>query len=973
MSGAQRRQVTVLFCDLAGSAELGARIDPEDMRDVLHAYLNAFAARIEAMGGFIARYMGDGVMAYFGYPLAREGDPARAVRAALDVIESAAGLAPHGHRLAVRCGIATGLSVVGDLIGKGASSERGIIGTAPNLASRLQGAAQENEAVMCAATARLTEGLFETRDLGALALKGFGTAERAFAVSGRQASTSRPQEHGDAAPMIGRQRESARLAAAWKRAANGGRMVFTSIVGDGGIGKSRLVAAFRQSLSDTPHLWLQAGGDPTLEGQAYGFVSRMVRGRLGGDADLTAAGLAPRLERAGLPSERAAILAGAVSGQYTAADDPGGDLDVADRRRALMRTLIDWVVARARRKPTVVVLEDLHWVDPSSLDLLRALVAERPAVPLLIVTSSRPEFRIAGRFAMAPRLVELGRLGGREIATIAANAAGGPIAPRRLHSIVARADGNPLFARELAAHVGSEFGKDTLPETLVGLLTARLDATGDGARLASAAAVIGRRFEAGLLGKVAQLPKRAVNSGLDALAKADLVGPDGEGFQFRHALIREAAYDTLLKDDRRVLHRRAALALDKASAANGLAVARHWREAGEPRRAVDTYRDLGRRNAAARAFGEAAQAYHAALEVLDDLPPSSARDREDMDISSALANVLQITDGYAAPAPMATAARARRLAERLGDRAKMFAQLSADWMAATSGGSYALARELVARAMPLAEAEGTPEALSMAYMMQMTAAYRVGALAEGEAAFRAGAPYFRSSAFRRRPGAVPQTFGNAAIIAWLRGQEAAARKRIERVAAYGRRADSAYARVFADNMAAMQFVIMGDFERGAEFARDAMTKADTEGFPQFAATARIILGRAMARTGRRRQGIELMTAGISRMEINGASNGMTMYLTWLAQSHVEAGEKAEARKAAARALSINPAERFFRAEALRVSALTRDARAETIAELAEAIEVADAMGSTWQAGRARASFAAALEKGGGGRAFNRRV
>jgi class 3 adenylate cyclase/tetratricopeptide (TPR) repeat protein len=959
VSGAQRRQVTVLFCDLANSAELAARVDPEDMRDVLHAYLNAFAARIEAMGGFIARYMGDGVMAYFGYPLAREGDPARAVRAALDVIAVAKNLAPHGHRLSVRCGVATGLSVIGDLIGRGMSSERGVIGAAPNLASRLQSAAAPDEALICATTARMTDGLFETRDLGALSLKGFATPERGFVVLGARSAVSRLPARGrrSGGPMIGRDRESARLAAAWRQAMDG-RMACVSLVGEAGIGKSRLIAEFQETLSDTPHTWLQAGGDPMLEGQAYGLVSRLVRARLGADADLTPAGLAPRLERAGLVGERAALLARAVSGSYSA--DAGGPsaFDPEDLRRGLSKTLIEWVVARARAIPAVVVVEDLHWVDPSSLELLQALVVSRPDAPLLIITSARPEFR-ALRFEIAPRLVPLERLSDVDIGKVAANAADGPIPQAQLASLVARADGNPLFAEELAAHLTNDPRRaGSLPDTLVGLLTARLDATGEGAPLASAAAAIGRTFDAALLAKVARMPLRDVRRRLGILMSAGLVSADGDHFQFRHALIREAAYEALIKEDRRALHRRAALALTRTKSEQEIAIARHWREAGEPRRAADTYRDLGRRYVGARAYGEAAQAYRAGLEVLGELPNSPARDREDMELSSALANALQITDGYAAAAPSAAAARARALAERLGDSDRMFTQLSAEWMAASSSGDYALARELVARAMPLAEAGGVPETLGTAHMMQMTSAYRVGALVEGEAAFRAGEAYFRHPTFQRRPGAVPQTFGNGAFLAWLLGHEAAARKRIARVVTLAARAKQPYVRAFAGYMAALQFMLMDDAGRAATFARDAVALSDANGFPQFSAAGRAVLGRALAVSGQRRAGLALMRDGLDRMGVNGSSNGMTMYLTWLAQSYVEARDKPAAREVVARALKLNPAERFFRGETLRVGAeaLPAGSRAEAVAELTEAIDLARAMKSVWQEKRARASL-----------------
>ncbi len=961
VSGAQRRQVTVLFCDLASSAELASRIDPEDMRDVLHAYLNAFAARIESAGGFIARYMGDGLMAYFGYPLTREGDPARAVRAALEVIDTARTLdPPHGHRLSVRCGIATGLAVIGDLVGKGAASERGVVGSAPNLAARLQAEATPGEVVIDAMTARLTGRQLITRELGPLTLKGFVAPEHAYAVNGVRSGGSHSSQRGagDLPPMIGRAREAARLEAAWRRAL-AGKTTVVSVIGEPGLGKSRLIEEFRHALAAQSHNWFQAGGDPTLQGQAYGVASRIVRARLPANANDSPSLFARELERAGLPPDRAALLMRTLGGDIPPEDANSSPLDAEDRRRSLNTLLVDWTIARARRKPTVIAIEDLHWADPSSVEVLGEVIAARPDVPLLIVTTSRDDVSAVRRVSTALQYIRLQRLTDAEIALVATNAADRPMTETRLSSIVARAEGNPLFAEELTAHLGDDPRRTgAIPETLTGLLTARLDATGPAAGLARIAAALGREFNAALLARVARSSTHTVNAALEALTHAGLLTRDGEIYSFRHALIREAAYASLVKADRHTLHRRAAQMLSRSSSAPHLAIARHWREAGEMRRAVDAYRDTARSYTAESSHAEAAQAYRAALDILADLPPSQARDREEMDLLSALANALQITDGYAAPAPSEVAARARSLAERIGDSAKMFTQLSAAWMAASSAGDYRFARELVGRAMPLAQAVGTPETLGTAYMMQMTTAYRVGALAEGEAAFRSGASVFRNPAFTRRPGAVPQVFGNAAVNAWLIGLASPARQRTARVLSHRVRDATPYARAFSGYMAAMQLVLMEDAEGAADLARDAMIVSDTEGFPQFSATSRIVLGRALVMSGQRRKGIDLMTDGLARMEANGSRNGMTMYLTWLAQSHLEGRGKEIARVLCEKALTLNPSERFYRPETLRISGLAHNARSAADARrmLRDAVDMAEAIGSPWQSERARAAL-----------------
>ena len=954
---AQRRQVTVLFCDLVRSAELTERLDPEDMRDVLHAYLNAFAQQIETAGGFIARYMGDGIMAYFGYPLARDGDPARAVRAALAVCEAARALEPpHGHRLSVRCGVATGLTVIGDLVGKGAASERGAIGSALNLAARLQAVAEPGEAVICASTARFTDGIFTLSPIEGLELKGFAKPETAFAVSGSwgaSAPLASRLAHRHS-PLAGRAEELKRLVAAWRRSKSG-RLVFVPVIGEAGIGKSRLIYELQRAIAPDRHQWFEAAADPSLDGAAYEIARRLILSSVGSVNALTHERIESLLEHAGVRIEGALSLVADFLG--VANDAAIGALSAEDRRRRLNLILVSWLLALAKETPAVVVIEDLQWADPSSLELLQALLATRAAAPLLVIGSSRAMLPWLARATPATQAIRLDRLPDAAIGSIVARVAGPDLADEGARALVRRSDGNPFFAEELAAHlVTVPLRTRALPETLIGLLTARLDATGTAATLARIASVLGPSFDPEVLRRLARLPARKVREELTVLERAELMMPRGDQHAFRHALIHEAAYASLLKDDRRSLHRRAATLVAKAGAPADV-VARHWREAGDFRRAADAYRALGRKYVAESAHGEAARAYRAALDVLSEMPPSAARDVEEMELSSALTNALQITDGYSAPAAANAAAHARALAERLGDSGRLFNQVASEWMAASSAGDYARARELAARAMPLASAGGETETLGTAYMIQMTTAYRVGALSEGEAAYRAGLPHFRASSFLRRPGALPQTVGNAAVNAWLMGHAGAARQRNAQVIAHGTKAKTPYVRAFAYYMAAMTLVLMEDADEAARLASEAMTISDADGFPQFAATSRIVLGRARVMQGRRRAGLALMKDGLCRMAVNQSKNGQTMYLTWLAQSHLEARDLVAARAASETALGVNPSERFFRAETLRVHALCSATPAERATYLAEALALARAIGSGWAEARIRSADA----------------
>lgn len=953
---AQRRQVSVLICDLAQSVDLASRIDPEEMRDVVHAYLNAFAARIEAAGGFIARYMGDGVMAYFGYPLAREGDPARAVRAALAVAAAAADLTPpHGHRLAVRCGIATGMTVIGDLLGEGAASERGVFGAAPNLAARLQSAASPGQTVICPTTAKMTEGLFAFEPMGALDLKGFPAPQTAFRVRG-SLDVIGPVATRLAAvmtPFAGRAQEMAALTRAWRRA-SGGQTTLVALSGEAGIGKSRLVLEFQRTLKTTPHFWFEASGDVTLSDEAYGVARRLILApaRIG---KLPERRLRELLSAAGLPPDTSLTLIAPLIGLGAGASSEPRVPAAEDRRRALNDLLLKWLIARTAVRPTVVVIEDLQWADPSTLDILKTVAETRPRAPLLIILSVRdaddPSLKLRGSL----QRVHLEGLDDAAIGGIVERLAG-ELKPQRLAALVRRSDGNPLFAEALSLQSASGAGDGAVPDTLIGLLTARLDAAGEAAHVARIASVLGRSFDPAFLAKLAGRPARVIESALAALAETGLIVRAEGAAQFRHALIHEAAYLSLLKEDRRSLHRRAASLLLRA-APRDAAVARHWRAAGESRRAVEAFRAAARANIADYAYGEAALAYRAALETLGEVAPSPARDLEELELCSALTGALQIAEGYSAAASAASAKRARELAERMGDSARVLKQITAEWAAASSAGDYTTARELAARAIPLAEAAGASDMLGSAHMMLMTAVYRTGALSEGEAVFRAGARHFRTAAFLRQPGSLPQTYGNAAVNAWLLGHQSAARQRNSRVVAHGAKAGTPYLRAFAHYMASMQHVLMDEPAEAEAFGRDAMTISDAEGFPQFAATARIVLGRALAMQGRRRSGIALLRAGIDRMAINRSRNGLTMYLTWLAQSEAEAGNVRAARTAAETALTLNPSERFFRAETLRVRALVLPPD-QARSALSEAIELAGAIHAAWQEARARKDLAA---------------
>lgn len=957
----ERRQLSVLFCDLVGSTELSSRLDPEDMHAVVVTFLRACAAAVEGAGGYVARFMGDGLLAYFGYPDAREDGAERAVHAALAVHEAAVPLVtPDGQPLKVRCGIATGLVVVGEVLGEGAAEEHSVIGETPNLAARLQSLASPGQVIVSDATRRLAGGLFDFASLGMPTLKGIVLDQPVWRVLGPRATADRfsSRRRAGLSPLQGRHRELENLLGAWRRAAEG-EAEFVLLEGEPGIGKTRLVHELRRRVARQPHVWLEGGGAQIFANTPFHPVIQMARRALESAAGGASAEVLGRLERvlaaAGVDDPAAAPLIADLVGfamPQTAA--PTG-LDRDEQRRRLIATLRAWLVATARRWPTVLVIEDLQWSDPSTRELLAALPDVAVGARLLVVaTSRRPErFETWPRFTALP-LSRLDLAGTRELASRVAD-----LPPHLARLVASKADGVPLFTEELARLVAQrrELTDGEVPGSLADLLVARLDSLGDDRDVAQLAAVFAGDFRLDLLSALAERTADDIAGALERLASASVVMPVDEAggvtFAFRHALFRDAAYGCLLKRHRRSLHERAAGLI--RDGAPGLAaqrpevVAYHWDRAEIWHEAAPAWREAARLAEGRRAYREAQQAFEHADAALARLAPSDERAVAELEIASALASVLQINLGYSAPRARDAIARARRLSEALGDPAMAFANAAGAWMVASSAGDYETAGQVSRRLLPIALAGGDPLQVSAAHMMEMTWRYRVGDLLGAEDAFQAGAEPFASPAFLAYPGSIPQTFGNAAVIAWLRGDLDEAHSRLGRVMEICERDDAPYEQAFALYMAAMQAVMMGDFAQGQRLAQRGRDVADTHGFAQFSATARVVEGRAQVGLGAPEVGAALIREGLAVMDRASQSRaGRTMYMSWLGEACDAAGDAAGALVALDEALEVNPGERFFRPETLRLRAELRLGAGDRVgaaADLEAGLSLAKTMGA----------------------------
>jgi class 3 adenylate cyclase/tetratricopeptide (TPR) repeat protein len=940
MLAAQRRQLTVMFCDLAGSTELSAELDPEDMHEVIGAYHRVCTEAIERADGFVAKYLGDGVLAYFGYPQAHEDDAERAIHAALALEQAGSALgAPNGAPLAVRVGIATGLVVVGDLIGVGAAQERSVVGETPNLAARLQAMAPPGGVVVSNATRRLASGLFEFRDLGVPALKGLTLREPVWQVLGAKAAVDRfaaRHERGPA-PLVGRDAELQRVLEAWRQAAAGEGQV-VGLVGEPGIGKSRLIYEVRREIRHEPHVRLEGGGAQLFRNTPFHAIAEMIRRRLAGHRALSPEGYRTALERslsqAAVKAEHALPLIAELIGVPSPAEAAPLTLPADQRRSALLAALSEWLLNTAERWPTLMVVENLQWVDPSTLELLEQLIGRASGVRLLVLYSTRQATAAPWPLGPGHLRLELGRLDAESLERLMAFAGGEALPQDLVANVVARADGVPLFAEELARLLVDRPERAQareVPGTLSDLLMARLDQLGSAKEVAQIAAVLGAEFQPRLLRLVSSWAEPPLAEALQTLIASDLLVARGSGddqtYAFRHALIQDAAYEALLKSQRRALHRQAATVLaedfPEITLAQPEILAQHWTRAGEPELAVSAWHEAGRHASGRWAYKEAEHAFTAALEVLASLPDSDQRDERELDLVSSLAQLLQFTLGYSAPGTIAATARARTLAEKGGDLEQRIMQMGGAWSAASSAGDYEAAGKLADQLLQLARLNGAPRAMGAACMFQMTSRYRTGDLIGAEAAFTTGRPYFASPEYRRLPGATPQTFGNAALLAWMMGEPEEGRRRIDRGLALSRESNNPFELAFAHHMAAQQAVLTANPHDAQAEGEESMRISEEHGFSQFAATSRVFLGRAAAELGRPDEGVALIQEGLQGIGGAPSRAGRTMYLTWLAEVQALAGRLDDALDTLEEALTANPRELFFRPESLRLRAACR--------------------------------------------------
>jgi class 3 adenylate cyclase/tetratricopeptide (TPR) repeat protein len=689
-----------MFIDLVSSTEMASRIDAEDMRSVITNYQNTVAGVVNRYKGFVAKFMGDGVLCYFGWPRANDDDAERAVRAGISIIDTVRMMkAADGTALATRIGIATGVVIVGDLIGSGATQEAAVVGETPNLAARLQGVAEPNQIVLPKETQRLLGNNYKLRSMGDQALKGISGSVEAFVVEGEATVESRfaARQSGTLTPIVGRDREIELMLERWAQARSGqGQLLIVS--GEAGIGKSRITRAVIDEIGRDDHIRMMTYQCSPYHADSafYPVIQQM----------LFAAGIA-QADTPDIRLDKIEALLGADNNALKFVAPMMGlngegrygklNLTPAQQRAQTMQALTGLLVEQARDKPLLLVYEDLHWIDPTSLELLDLLLDAIADQPIMILATARPTFEYGfGGHPIVTRFA-LNRLGKDQIGAIVSKLTDGKALPDEIMEIIAqRTDGVPLFVEELTKTIlesgalkedGDRLVLDgplstiAIPTTLHDSLMARLDRLQPIKEVAQTAACIGREFSHELLAKVSMLSDTELSTALNGLIEAELIYrrglPPAATYLFKHALVRDAAYESLLKEKRRAFHTRILTAMEADTDAAPEVLAVHAEEANLIDRAIDLWEAAGKAALARPAFDEGMAHLRHAIVLLT--PKVDGGDRvsleRSLDLQTQLGLASMAGNGFGNDQTKAAWTRALALADEVGETPLRFSIL----------------------------------------------------------------------------------------------------------------------------------------------------------------------------------------------------------------------------------------------------------------------------------------------------------
>jgi class 3 adenylate cyclase/predicted ATPase len=953
---AERRQLTVMFCDLVGSTALSSQLDPEDLREVIAAYHRAVSDVVRGFDGFVAKYMGDGVLVYFGYPSAHEDDAERAVRAGLGVIEAVGRLDVRSVKLQARVGIATGLVVVGDLIGEGAAQEQTIVGETPNLAARLQALAEPETVVIAAGTRRLLGALFEYRDLGAVEVKGIAARVPAWQVLRPSAVESRFEALRGSAltQLVGREEEIDLLLRRWARAKAGdGQVVLIS--GEPGIGKSRVIAEAEGRLHAEPHIRLRYFCSPYHQDSSlYPFVDQLGRAS-GFVAEDPPAARLEKLEallaRAAPPDEDVAFIADLLS-LPASGRRPLPNLSPQRKKERTLEALIRQLEGLGRQHPVLMVFEDAHWVDPTSRELLDLTIERVRNLPVLLIVTFRPEFQPVWTGQPQVTVLTLNRLDRRDRSTLVAQIAGGKVLPDEVvDQIVDRTDGVPLFIEELTKSV-LESGAPLvgIPTTLHDSLMARLDRLASVRLVAQIGAAIGRQFPYALLRSVYDLPEEDLRAALARLVASELVfqrgAPPDAVYSFKHALVQDAAHGSLLRSSRQQLHAQIAEALEIHSPelmdSQPELFAQHYAEAGLVEKSVAYWGKAGQRSAARSAMAEAAAQMQKGLDQLALLPDNPERQRQEIELCIAMGAVMQAVKGFAAPETGDAYARARELWEELGSPSE-FVQIPYQLSRYHANrGDFDLALRLAEDFLRLSRQRNDSAGLVLAHHISGGPLMFAGRFALSRSRLEAGIALYdpiSHGALVYQGGVHPLVVSRALLGCALLclGYPDQALAQSNSAIAEARRLAHPPSLAVSLSVGSRLLLLVGDDAALGERADQLVALATDQGFPHWHAEGTIFRGWVMVKNGGVGEGTSLLRSGSTGYRAAGAEIWMSHYIALLASAYEIGGRIEDAVSLVDDALQIveRTGERWFAAELNRLKGqlLLRQGYSEAAEEL----------------------------------------
>ena len=928
---AERRQLTVLFCDLVGSTEMSSHLDPEDLRVVISAYYQCVANTIADFDGFVARFLGDGALVYFGYPQGHEDNAARALRAALALILNVGKLNTLDTHLRVRIGVATGLVVVGELVDAGVAHEQTVLGETPNLAARLQAVAEPNAIVIADSTRRLAGDRFTYRDLGFVPLKGFDAPAHVWQVTGAARGSEsfavlRPDMPPrkemaagvGATPLVGREQERGLLHDCWEQATEGqGRVVL--LMGDPGIGKSRLVQTLIADVELEPHVLLELhGSEYHANSPLYPVVSllwNVLSWRRGDSDDIRLEKLASFCTRYQVSSSEGLPLLISLLSMPPSKRFPLPPMSPEREKQRTLQTLLGAVIALAAERPVLAVVEDLHWIDPTTIEFLGLLVDQVPTVRLFVLLTARLPFQPPWPSRSHVTPIILTRLTRRQVGEMVARVAGSrPLPPDVVSQIVAKTDGVPLYVEELtkvaldsvvvrAPEDGSPLASATpwlsIPPTLQDSLTARLDRLASAKVIAQLGATLGREFSYALLRSVSNLDERLLQQELNRLTDAEFLyargTPPDATYVFKHALIREAAYHSLLKSVRHQHHQRIAevLVSDFPSEAEAQPeyVATHFTEGGQANTAVQWWQRAGRRAFSRAAYTEAAAHFTKGLDLIISMPASVERDQRELALEVELGYALIPVRGWAASDTARAFTRAGELSRQIGDTPVHFRALWGLGAFHFVRGDQRQARQVGEQCMIAAGKTNDIDAIMEAHYLSGITSCVMGKFVAGQRDLEECVRIYgteKREAHRVLYGqdVKASALGWLAMARWVCGRPDEALDCANESLQLVR--DAAQPFLLARGLAAVGFVhvFRGDPQGPDSPLQAAIALCTEQGFTYFRAVVLAFHGANLVRLGRPQEGIVLMQTNVRALRTFGSELLFTTIFAHLASAHL---------------------------------------------------------------------------------------